>query len=108
MDNLCQKSSQGGLNKPEMLLRMTLLNISLDHLVHDEIGIDADFLFNPIVIHKPLAMNDKRSSRRLAVDSGRNPVLTACQNEFEGGLPDRAFVSDLVYSVESEFVHFAL
>lgn len=101
-----QVLSPGCLNEPEMLLGMALLNIPLYHFVHDEIGVNPDFLLDPILVHKPLALNDKRSSGRLAVDISSDSVFTACQNELEGGLPDRAFVGDFICTMQSAITRF--
>lgn len=90
-------SSTRSLDKAKVLLRVALLDITLDDTVHDQVRVNIHHLLDLVRVHNPLALNQNRARGRLAVDAGGDAVGLVEEGEFESGGADGALVCDLVW-----------
>lgn len=82
---------------------MALFDVALDHLVHDQIGVNADPFLDSVRVHGPSALDEDRASGCLAVDSGRDAIFAAQQGQREGGLAYGSSICDLICDGESQY-----
>lgn len=72
-----------------MLLRVRLIDVPLGHLLHHEVAIDVDLLYELALCDAPLRGDGQRADGRLGVDEGVDAVVYVGEGEFVGCLDAR-------------------